>query len=145
MALYRFLTDEFGYKEEDIVIFGRSIGSGPATELASKTQPGLLILLSAFTSVRRVASELFGAMAYVMPDYFNSLKKIKKLKCPLFLIHGVEDTVIRYEHSTELLESAEENKILVDRASIDDCGHNDLDYATHICPPIIEFMDKLQR
>ena len=58
IRVYQFLTKEFGYKEDDVIIFGRSIGSGPAVQLAALTDPCLLILMSAYTSIRNVARDI---------------------------------------------------------------------------------------
>jgi hypothetical protein len=46
-----------GIKETDILLFGRSIGTGPATIVASRRKPGGLILMSAFKSIRDVVRE----------------------------------------------------------------------------------------
>ena len=52
LRIYEFLTKEFGYEHKDIIIFGRSVGSGPAVDLASKTTPSALILMSAYTNIK---------------------------------------------------------------------------------------------
>ena len=49
---YDFLSQEFGYDEKDIILWGRSLGSGPAIELASITNPSALILVSPYTSLK---------------------------------------------------------------------------------------------
>jgi pimeloyl-ACP methyl ester carboxylesterase len=43
--VFDFLTQELGIKSENIFVFGRSIGSGPATHLAANRNPGMLILI----------------------------------------------------------------------------------------------------
>jgi hypothetical protein len=57
------LTKRLGYKEDRIVIFGRSIGSGPATYLASKYKPACLALMSPFTSLKAVVRDYIGSWA----------------------------------------------------------------------------------
>jgi len=49
------LINEKGFQKENIIIVGRSLGSGIAVELATRVNAGALILLSPFTSVRTVA------------------------------------------------------------------------------------------
>ena len=49
--VYNYLNKRLGYDEKNIIIFGRSIGSGPSTYLASKYKPGCLVLMSPFTSL----------------------------------------------------------------------------------------------
>jgi hypothetical protein len=47
-------------EERDVLLFGRSMGSGPATYLASKYSPGALILMSPYTSIRNVVRSKVG-------------------------------------------------------------------------------------
>lgn len=53
--LYDFLHQVLGIDQENIIIFGRSMGSGPATHISSVRKPGALLLMSAFKSIRSVA------------------------------------------------------------------------------------------
>lgn len=53
--VYNYLLTEMQLKESDIIVFGRSIGSGPATFLAANHKPAALILMSAYTSIRDIA------------------------------------------------------------------------------------------
>jgi hypothetical protein len=49
------VKQETGLSDKDIMIFGRSIGTGPACHLAGRNQVGLLALMSAYTSIREIA------------------------------------------------------------------------------------------
>ena len=49
--------------EENIILIGRSIGTGPATFIASISKPGVLILISPFTSLKAAVSDLYGFLA----------------------------------------------------------------------------------
>ena len=53
--LYRYVLQETGLQESDFIIFGRSIGSGPAVYLSSKHNPGAMCLMSAYTSITDIA------------------------------------------------------------------------------------------
>lgn len=55
-------------KESKILIFGRSIGSGPACFLASTFTPKLLILMSPFLSIRKVAKDYVSVGAYLLKE-----------------------------------------------------------------------------
>lgn len=59
-TVFDFLIKECGLKPRDIILFGRSMGSGPATHLASVKEPAGLILMSPFTSIRDVVKSLVG-------------------------------------------------------------------------------------
>jgi abhydrolase domain-containing protein 17 len=50
--VYKYILQETGISESDIIIFGRSIGTGPAIHVSSLFNPGSLCLMSAYTSIR---------------------------------------------------------------------------------------------
>lgn len=90
----------------NIILLGRSLGTGPATYLASKyssrTSPSsqqqmiaALILMSPFTSMRSVATDKVGSlMSLIVPECFNNLERIKDVYCPTFILHGQKDSLI---------------------------------------------------
>ena len=55
--IYKFCLHDMGIQERDIMVFGRSMGSGPAAFLAGTYNPGALMLMSAYTSIKRVARD----------------------------------------------------------------------------------------
>jgi hypothetical protein len=60
LIVYDFLVNKFKVAEENIYVFGRSIGSAPAMYLCSKRKPAALVVISPFTSVRAVAQNMVG-------------------------------------------------------------------------------------
>jgi hypothetical protein len=58
--VYNYLTLVQGIPESNIILFGRSIGTGPATYLASRKHPCALLLMSPFTSIRDIVRETAG-------------------------------------------------------------------------------------
>ena len=117
--LYDWLVEKRGFKPEDLIVEGFSIGSGPATELAATKPVGGLVLEAPFLSAPRVVTRI-----RILPiDPFPNLKMIKGVKCPVLIIHGTDDSVIPHGHGKELFELANEPKhfIPVQRAN-----HNDL-------------------
>lgn len=103
-----------------VIAFGRSVGTGPATDLVSRRQVAGLILQSPFLSAFRVMTRV-----PVLPfDRFNNLKKIKKVHCPVLIIHGTEDTVINVVHGRELFAAANEPKQAL---WVEGAGHNDVE------------------
>ena len=69
--VFDFISEHMGYSHEDIVIMGRSIGSGPATYLASIFKVAGLILIAPFTSLKDVVKTLFGQIpAMLVRDRF---------------------------------------------------------------------------
>ena len=83
LILYDFLTKECNINNKDIVICGRSIGTGPATYLASQRKPGALILISPIKSIRDTVKNLMPPMQYLVRDRFNNYERIGQVTCPL--------------------------------------------------------------
>jgi pimeloyl-ACP methyl ester carboxylesterase len=116
--LYDWLVETRGFKPEDIIVDGFSIGSGPATELAATKPVGGLILEAPFLSAPRVVTKV-----RILPiDPFPNLKRIGDVKCPVLFFHGTEDRVIPYSHGRALFELAREPKRFI---TIEGGDHND--------------------
>ena len=77
-------------------MFGRSIGSGPATYLASKYKIGGLILLSPFISIKTVIKDHIPFLSCLVKERFNNLEKIKLVTCNILIVHGKMDKMINY-------------------------------------------------
>ena len=140
--LYEFLHEEFGYSEEDIIIFGRSLGSGAAVQIAAAFNPCLLILMSAYTKIKNVAKDICWWTPWFVKERFNSISFIKNINCNFFLIHGRDDKVIRYHHTEGLYAKAIEwgKEDLWDisiRAGMD---HNNFGFNIDIIEPIKKFI-----
>ena len=75
-------------------MLGRSIGSSPATYLASKHRPGALVLMSPFTSIKNVAWNKVGFLSWLMTNCFDNLARIPDVTCPTFIVHGQMDALI---------------------------------------------------
>lgn len=89
-----FVTSQTHLSLDDIVVLGRSLGSGPATYLASNLKVAGLVLMSPYTSIRNVAFSKVGFLSYLLSDQFNNLEKIRNVTCPTFIVHGQKDTLI---------------------------------------------------
>lgn len=57
LYVYDYLNLVLGFDEKNIIIYGRSMGSGPATHVASLRNPGALLLMSSFKSIRSIAED----------------------------------------------------------------------------------------
>eukprot|EP00826_Nyctotherus_ovalis_P022696 TRINITY_DN17544_c0_g3_i1.p2 TRINITY_DN17544_c0_g3~~TRINITY_DN17544_c0_g3_i1.p2 ORF type:complete len:224 (-),score=47.41 TRINITY_DN17544_c0_g3_i1:18-689(-) len=69
--VFYYVTRVLGYVAKDVIAFGRSIGSGPASYLAAKYKLHSLVLMSAFTSLRGVAKGLVGSvLQYALAERF---------------------------------------------------------------------------
>lgn len=104
-AVYDYLTCVVGVKESDIIVFGRSMGSGPTSYLSSLKQCKCILLMSAFMSIKDAAKYLFGwgsFMSWMVFERFRNIDYIANAKCPCFIMHGMKDTLIPYNHAVEL-------------------------------------------
>ncbi len=108
-----------GYDSGDIVILGRSVGSGIATELVLKNEAKALVLISPFLSIYRVMTKY----PLFLFDKFNNVAKIDKVHTPLFIVHGSNDQVIPAWHSQKLIENHQGRH---KRVLIQGAGHNDI-------------------
>ena len=117
--LYDWLVEKRGFRPEDIIVDGFSIGTGPATELAATRPCGGLILEAPFLSAPRVVTR-----ARILPiDPFPNLKRIRDVKCRVLIIHGKADSVVPHSQGLELFRIANEPKRFV---SVEEGEHNSL-------------------
>ena len=132
--LYDWLIEKRGFKPEDIVVDGFSIGTGSAVELAATKPVGGLILEAPFLSAPRVVTHV-----RILPiDPFPNLKRIGSVKCPKLFFHGTVDSVIPYSHGRELYDLASEPKEFV---TIEGGNHNDF---VHVMDPDV-YRDRIMR
>jgi pimeloyl-ACP methyl ester carboxylesterase len=112
------------------VIYGHSMGSGVAVDLASHlagSDYAGLVLESAFTSFTEVAHEA-GWLATMLdsfnPERFDSLSKIKQIKAPLLMLHGDLDSTIPMVLGQRLFAAAPEPKQWL---AVAGASHSDVD------------------
>ena len=104
--VYEYLLTELKTLPEHIVLYGRSLGSGPSCYLASKTavagrSVAGLILHAPFTSVYRIVFPDFGFT--VLGDQFPNIDRMQSIECPVFIAHGAKDEVVPYDHGVALI------------------------------------------
>lgn len=116
-AAYNYLTQQLKIPANRIIVYGRSVGGGSATELASKNAVGGLILESTFTSAFRVVLP-FPLLPF---DKFTNLDKISKVRAPVLVMHGQADEIIPFHHGRSLYEAASQPKMSL---WVTGAGHN---------------------
>jgi len=103
-AAYDYLTVELGKPPESIVLYGRSLGSGPSCYLAERlsrggTPPGGVMLQSPLLSVYRVAFNF----RFTFPgDAFPNCDRVPHVDAPVFIIHGTRDEVVPFWNGEQL-------------------------------------------
>lgn len=104
-TVYDYLTSVVGIEESNVILWGRSLGSGPCSYLASLKQCHSIILMSAFTSIKAAAKDILGwasFVSFIVQDKFRNIDYISKVKCAVFIIHGLLDDLIPYQHAETL-------------------------------------------
>lgn len=155
-AVFDYLTTKMNLHPRNIIVFGRSIGSGPATWLASRKNIGALVLMSAFTSIRAVVHHLAGKWAqYLIKERFNNLEHISRVTCPTFIVHGLKDRLIPFKHAQQLysknifLKSCkltfqlDKCRGLCELVLPKDMDHIEFDFSEDFTVPLIEFLGKI--
>eukprot|EP00438_Fugacium_kawagutii_P000727 Skav211046 [mRNA] locus=scaffold1434:319238:320440:- [translate_table: standard] len=133
-----FILDHLHWPVDSVMIFGRSIGTGPAMALASA--PGLagLILVSPFLSVQDLVRDRIGSLAGFCEDFFVAKDAAPKVKCPTFILHGQADEVVSSNHGKTLYKMLTSRKLIVMPA---DMRHNSslLSNLQHFVLPMFHF------
>jgi len=138
LSVWEYLTLELGLKRSEIILFGRSLGSGPAIELAAHANPCALLLMTAYLSIREVVRSLAGTLAsYLVHERFRNIDNIKDVRCPTFLIHGQRDTLIPSSHSQDLHSACGGPASLL---LSNDMDHNEFDFYEDLSHPILFFL-----
>ncbi len=115
-AYIDWLLQEKNIKLSQIVIYGESIGSGVAVQMATEYDISGLILEVPFSSLLEVATKryFFVPVKFLLKDKFMNLDKIKGINAPLLIMHGVKDKVIPFDLSKKLFDKAKQPKKFVD-------------------------------
>lgn len=90
---------------KQVIILGRSLGSGPAVLLASQRNCAALVLFAPFKSLRSVVAEqsMF-AIGAIAPNMFNNDDRMGDIRCSTFIIHGTKDETVPLAHSQVLFQ-----------------------------------------
>ena len=123
-AALAYLLDDCGLEPHRVVVYGRSIGSGPTVDVASRTSGlGGMILQSPIASAGHVVLPEQMAKALAGFDLFKNYEKIKDVTCRTLMIHGRADTMVPFEHAQMLFpELRNQHPPLW----IDGAGHHDM-------------------
>lgn len=89
---------EDGFEPEQIILWGRSLGSAPASYLASTRACGGLVLHAAFASIFSVVNGRLGRwMRAAGLDVFDNASRMRRVECPVAIVHSTQDDLIRYD------------------------------------------------
>ena len=125
LACYDYLIHQRRISGKTMIIFGRSLGSGVAGEVAVQRDSAGLIVEGAFPSIQAMSDHhYFGLPArWVMDVEFNLMQKVQALKVPLLVIHGDRDSVVPMFLGKQVFDAASEPKWWY---AVSSAGHNDV-------------------
>ncbi len=101
-----------GIKKNSIIIYGESLGTGVATEIAQNKNFAGVILESPFTSMIDAGKDKypFLPVKLLLKDKYESNKKIKNIKSPILIMHGKVDNIVPFYMGQKMYELANEPK-----------------------------------
>ena len=95
-----------------IILYGESLGTGVAVEIASKNNFNSIILESPFTSIENSAKIYYPYLpvSFLLKDRYDSISKIKKINSPILIMHGRKDDIVPFFMGKKLFEKANSPK-----------------------------------
>lgn len=112
---------------DEIFVLGRSIGTGPAAYLASKTRVAGLILESPFSSIEDAAAEIWFLRVFpvkwMLRTHLDNLSRITSVQCPLLIVSGTDDRLTPPRRAEKIFQRANQPKQL---HLVPGAGHDDL-------------------
>jgi fermentation-respiration switch protein FrsA (DUF1100 family) len=111
-ASWQYLVRRLDVPPDRIIVYGRSLGGAIAAWLARKHTPRMLVLESAFTSLRDVAAHLYpwAPTRLLLGDRYNTASYVREVRCPVLVIHSPDDEIVPYAHGLRLYERAKPPK-----------------------------------
>eukprot|EP00931_Biecheleriopsis_adriatica_P037486 TRINITY_DN21496_c0_g1_i1.p1 TRINITY_DN21496_c0_g1~~TRINITY_DN21496_c0_g1_i1.p1 ORF type:complete len:261 (+),score=40.84 TRINITY_DN21496_c0_g1_i1:25-807(+) len=123
-AAFKYLRDDLRVPWQQIIPYGRSIGTAPSIHLATTTAVRGMILQSPMVSIYRILFRL----RFTLPgDVFANIDKIHNVSCPTFIIHGTRDEIVPVWHGQALYEACVKKGIAYDAFVIEGADHNNLE------------------
>ena len=101
-----------GLTEKDIIIYGESLGTGIATEIAQNNKFAGLILETPFTSMTEAAKNFYPyiPVGLLLKDKYKNDKKIKNINIPILIMHGEADQIVPFWMGKTIYEIANQPK-----------------------------------
>ncbi|NBC02534.1 MAG: alpha/beta fold hydrolase [Bacteroidetes bacterium] len=122
-AVVNFLKTDEGYSEQQMIMYGRSMGGAVASFAATRFNVGGLVLDSAFKNVKAMVSDLYPFVPSFLASYeFPTEQHVQQLSdIPVMIMHSPTDTIVDISHGKALFGAANDPKTFVELRG----GHND--------------------
>ena len=131
-----------GVIEENIILYGESLGTGVAVEVAQNKNYAGIILESPFTSMINVGQKYypFFPVRFLLKDKFESYKKINNVSVPVLIIHGKVDQIVPFDMGKKMYQLANEPKFFYSQ----EYGDHMVDYDERLLSALKKFIQSLK-
>jgi fermentation-respiration switch protein FrsA (DUF1100 family) len=101
-----------GVKEKNLILYGESLGTAVAIEIAQSKDLAGIILESPFTSMVELAQKYypFLPVKFLLKDRYETIKKLPNITSPLLVLHGKLDSIVPFSMGKKLFDKANEPK-----------------------------------
>lgn len=123
LAAYDYLTKTLKQAPNTIIVYGESLGSAIAVELATQKPVGGVVLEEPFTSIGDVGHKMFPFLPvrWLVRNKYDNLKKIGRINAPLLIFHSRQDEIFPFDFAEQLFDGAHNPKHLIELHG----SHND--------------------
>lgn len=140
LSVFDYMVEKMKISPKNIIVFGRSLGTSIATHVASKRLCTALVLISPLLSIRYMVRDMLGRfISYAVKDRFRSYEMIETVQCPILIIHGQVDSIIKYYHATELYNRSKAPCELILPENME---HNEFDFFHEFSEPLLDFISR---
>ena len=130
-----------GIQDKNIILYGESLGTAVAIEIAQEKKYAGVVLESPFTSMVNMGKKYypFFAVSFLLKDKFERYKKINKIFIPILVMHGKVDRIVPYEMGKKIYELANRPKFFYSQ----EYGDHMLDYDEKLLFTLKQFISSL--
>lgn len=139
--IIEFLKTSCHVETSDILLIGRSLGSGPVLHLCSLYRYAFTVLISPFLSIKEVVKDRSSIVSMFFDSHFDNESKIKENRTPLLFLHGKDDNIVKCRHSEELYKLTRSKAKLI---LFDNMKHNSFIFRDCVLKPMQEQLDYLE-
>lgn len=114
-AVFDWLAKEQNLDSSDLVIYGESLGTGVAVQLATERDFKGVILAAPYTSIAQMAADDYPWLPVnlLLKHRFDSIDKIQNIDEPVVIMHSTDDDTIPYEQGVRLFDAATDPKLFM--------------------------------
>ncbi|VAW84589.1 hypothetical protein MNBD_GAMMA16-534 [hydrothermal vent metagenome] len=126
------IRERFQIPQNKLVLMGRSLGSGVASQLITNPDVAAIILITPFDSLLSLAKKMMPLLpvSLLLKHHLDTVKQAKDAKIPLLVIVAEHDQVVPYESSKKVFDQWQhhDKKFVLIKNSDHNSLHNNVDY-----------------